>query len=98
MFFETCITSKKIVFYDKFVLFWMHHSKHLRQLGCIIPNIQVTLDISYYFEQCHKRPCFLLVHEDVAFGFELVARIVCICNLIFMQGLGFQYHLGLKDL
>ena len=61
-------TSRKIVFYDNFVSFWMRHSKHLRQLGCIIPNIYVTLDhfpvaldISCHFGQCHKRPCFLLV-------------------------------------
>ena len=40
----------------------------LCQLGCIIPNICVTLDhfpiildISCHFGQCHKRPYFLLV-------------------------------------
>ena len=31
------------------------------QFGCIIPNIHITLDIFSHFEQCHKRPCFLLV-------------------------------------
>ena len=31
------------------------------QHGHVIPNIHVTLDISYHFGQCHKRPCFLLV-------------------------------------
>ena len=43
----------------------------LRQLGCVIANIHVTLDhflvtldISSHFGQCHKRPCFLLVCKD----------------------------------
>ena len=61
-------TSRKIIFYDNFVLFWTHHSKHLRQLGCVIPSIHITmdhflviLDISCHFGRCYKRPCFLLV-------------------------------------
>ena len=62
------LTSTKTVFYDNFVSFWMRQSKHLRQLGLVIPKIHVTLDhfpvtldISCNFGQCHKRPCFLLV-------------------------------------
>ena len=42
-------TSRKNGFYDNFVSFWTRHSKHLRQLGRVIPNIHVTLDISYHF-------------------------------------------------
>ena len=64
----TACTSRKTIFYDNFVSFWMHHSKHSRQLGGVIPNIHVTLDhfpitldISCHFGQCHKRPYFLLV-------------------------------------
>ena len=38
-------TSRKTVFYDNFVSFWTSHSKHLHQLGRVIPNIHVTLDI-----------------------------------------------------
>ena len=59
---ELLFTNRKAVFYDNFVSFWM------RQLGCVIPNIHitldhfpVTLDISNHFGQCHKKPCFLLV-------------------------------------
>ena len=44
----------------------------LCDLGCVIPNIHVTLDhflvildISYHFGQCHKKPCFLLVHQEI---------------------------------
>ena len=72
------IASRKIVFYDNFGSFWTRHSRHLRQLGRVIPNIHVTLDhfpitldhfpitldISCHFGQCHKRPCFLLVDVD----------------------------------
>ena len=58
-------TSRKIIFYDNFMSFWMCHSKHSCQLGCVIPNIYVTLDISCHFGQCYKRPCFLLVYMCV---------------------------------
>ena len=34
------------------------------QLGCVILNIHVTLDIFSHFGQCHKRSCFLLMHVD----------------------------------
>ena len=35
----------------------------LCHFGLINPKIHVTLDISCYFGQCHKRPCFLLVFQ-----------------------------------
>ena len=54
-------TSRKTVFYDNFVTFWIRHSKHSHQFGHVIPNIYVTLDISCHFRHYHKRPCFLLV-------------------------------------
>ena len=63
------ITSRKTIFYDNFVSFWMCHSKNLYQFGRVIPNIHITLDhfpitldISCHFGQCHKRPCILLVY------------------------------------
>ena len=64
--------SRKTVFYDNFVSFWTRHSKHSCQLGCLIPNIHITLDhfpmtldISCHFGQCHKRSCFLLVFRNI---------------------------------
>ena len=69
---ELLFISKKTIVYDNFVSFLTCHSKHSRQLGCIIPNMHVTLDhfpvtldISCHFGQCHKRPCFLLVIVEV---------------------------------
>ena len=38
------MTSRKTIFNDNFVSFWMRHSKHSRQFGRVIPNIHVTLD------------------------------------------------------
>ena len=56
------VTSRKTLICDNFAPTLTCHSKHLHQLGHIIPNIHVTLDISCHFGQCYKRPCFLLVH------------------------------------
>ena len=71
--------------FQTFMSTWICHSKHSCQLGHVIPNIHVildhfplTLDISCHSEQCHKRPCFLLVHEQIKT--KLVATAVHLCQ------------------
>ena len=90
------ITSRKTIFYDNFVSTWMSHSKHSRQLGCVILNFHVTLDhfpiildISCHFGQCHKKPCILLVNPKVRSNDYYIKLILVHCKGIRIGGVSF---------